>query len=254
MVLPIARYTRDPKAMLRVPVDPQTIDSSRARVSGGDARHLIRVLRVKEGDAVIAFAGDGRAWDATVAEVGPTSVTIAIGAPRVEATESPCAITLGQGIGKGDKLDLVVRAATELGVAEIVPVATVRAVAEKSGADRLARWNKIAAEACKQCGRSRVPVVHAPESLAKFLERTRGAAVKVVPWEGGGAPLAAVARVPTSSAALLVGPEGGLEPREVEDAKAVGYLPVTLGPRILRTETAGIVAVAALQLLLGDLR
>lgn len=240
--------------MIRVPVDPTQIEGARARVSGADARHLLKVLRVKTGDRVIAYSGDGREWDATVHGVGPTSVKLALGPARAARPDSPCAILLGQGIGKGDKLDLVVRAATELGVAEVVPVSTARAIAEREGADRGTRLQRIAAEACKQCGRAKVPAVHAPENLAAFFARARDAQLKIVPWEGGGVPLAAVARPGVTSAAILIGPEGGLEESEVEAARNEGFVAVTFGPRILRTETAGIVAVAALQLLVGDLR
>lgn len=244
--------------MIRVPVDPAHPAGGNVRVTGADARHLSRVLRVKVGARVVAFARDGRAWDATVTDVGPTAVMLALGAERAASAESPCAILLGQGVGKRDKLDLVVRATTELGVAAFVPVATERAVAERDSADRVARLRKIATEACKQCGRAKVPEVHAPESLEAFLARAERAALKLVPWEEGGTPLREIARsgngaAAIASAAVLVGPEGGLSAKEVEAARSAGFVPVTLGPRILRTETAGIVAVAALQLLLGDL-
>ena len=238
--------------VIRVPFDSTTIAEGRVRISGADARHVVKVLRATKGEQVIAFAGDGREWDAVIDSVGPTSLTLALGPARAARPESPCAILLGQGVGKGEKLDLVVRAATELGVAEIVPVATARAIAEGEG--RATRLQRIASESCKQCGRAKVPVVHPPESLAAFLARAKGAELKVVPWEGGGIPLAEAARGGAKSAAILIGPEGGLEAREVEAAKAAGFIAVTLGPRVLRTETAGIVAVAALQLLVGDMR
>ena len=222
-------------------------------VSGADARHLVKVLRLAEGDAVVAFDGAGREWSARISAATPTRVTLALESERAAASESPCAILLGQGVGKGDKLETVVRAATELGVAEVAPVLTARAVAEAKSAPKLERLRRIAAEACKQCGRARVPAVHPPEPLAAFLARAKDFALKLVPWEGGGASLksATTSRVP--SVALLVGPEGGLAESEVDAAKRAGFVPVTLGPRILRTETAGVVAVAALQLLLGDL-
>jgi 16S rRNA (uracil1498-N3)-methyltransferase len=235
--------------MPRVPIEPPR-DTRRARVGGADARHLVKVLRLKEGDEVIAFDGEGREWPARIERATPTSVELALGPERVTKTESPCAILLGQGAGKGDKLETVVRAATELGVAEVVPVLTARAVAE--GAGKTERLRRIAAEACKQCGRSRVPVVHPPEPLDAFLARAEACELKLVPWEGGGSPMREL-RGPARSVALLVGPEGGLATEEVERAKSKGFRPVTLGPRILRTETAGIAAVAAVQLLLGDL-
>lgn len=230
-------------------------ENTRVDVTGGDARHLVKVLRLAKGDEVVAFDGKGGEWSATIAAASPSRVTVALGPKRRAVTESPCRILLGQGIGKGEKLDLVVRAGTELGVAEIVPVLTSRAIATADGTAKVDRWRRIAEEACKQSGRSVVPVVHAPEDLAAFLVRAKSAALKVVPWEGGGITLGAAASAASaSSAAILIGPEGGLSEKEVVAAEKSGFVAVTLGPRILRTETAGIVAVAALQLLAGDLR
>lgn len=230
-------------------------ENVRVDITGGDARHLVKVLRLSTGDEVVAFDGKGGEWSATIASAVPSRVTLALGAARRAVTESPCRILLGQGLGKGEKLDLVVRATTELGVAEIVPVATGRAIATAGGTEKIERWRRIAEEACKQSGRSVVPAVHAPEDLPAFLARAASAALKVVPWEGGGVSLASAvaAAGPVTSAAILIGPEGGLSEREVETAKKAGFVAVTLGARILRTETAGIVAVAAMQLLAGDL-
>lgn len=240
--------------MARVRID-RTSESNTVEVSGGDARHLFKVLRLRTGDAVTAFDGKGSEWDATIAAIGPTRAQLTLGQRRSRVTESPCRIVLGQGVGKGDKLDLVVRAATELGVAEIVPVVTGRAVATADGREKVERWRRIAEEACKQCGRSVVPTVHAPLDLPAFLAYAKDVAVKVVPWEGGGKSLQAVLAesARASSAAALIGPEGGLAATEIAAAEGFGFVPVTLGPRILRTETAGIVAVAALQMLAGDL-
>lgn len=226
-------------------------------VSGGEARHLAKVLRVAAGDRLVAFDGSGREWDATVVAVSATRIELLLQGERATAAESPCRVLLGQGVGKADKLETVIRAATELGVAAVVPVRTERAVAAAEGRDRVERWRKIAAEACKQCGRARIPEIHAPETLAEFLARAAAFDVKVVPWEGAdaGAGLREHLRErgPAASAAVLVGPEGGLSAREVDAAREAGFAAVRLGPRILRTETAGIVSVAALQLLLGDL-
>jgi 16S rRNA (uracil1498-N3)-methyltransferase len=141
-------------------------------------------------------------------------------------------------------------------VAEIVPVLTGRAIATAEGREKVERWRRIAEEACKQCGRSLVPTVHAPLDVPAFLAHAADASLKIVPWEGGGEPLATVVGRSgrAARAAALVGPEGGLTASEVAAAELAGFAPVTLGPRVLRTETAGIVTVAALQLLAGDLR
>lgn len=240
--------------MARVRVE-RTSDGNTVEVTGGDARHLFKVLRLRAGDAVTAFDGKGSEWDATIAAIGPTRASLTLGTKRTRVTESPCRIVLGQGIGKGEKLDFVVRAATELGVVDIVPVVTDRAVATADGREKVDRWRRIAEEACKQCGRSVVPTVHAPLDLPAFLAFAKDSTVKVVPWEGGGKSLSSVVadHGRATSAAALVGPEGGLASTEVSAAENAGFTAVTLGPRILRTETAGIVVVAALQLLAGDL-
>jgi len=242
------------REMTRVPVDASRIEGNTVRVSGTDARHLLKVLRARKGDAVLAYCDDGREWEAVVGSTSPTSLVLELGLAKAARPDSPCAILLGAGMAKGDKLDLVVRAATELGVAEVMPVLTSRSVAEHEGKGRLVRLQRIAAEACKQCGRARAPAVHPPASLAEFLGHARGHSTKLVPWEGGGLPLREVVLAGTSSVAVLVGPEGGLSAEEVEEAKAAVFVAVTFGPRILRTETAGIVAVAAVQLLAGDLK
>jgi 16S rRNA (uracil1498-N3)-methyltransferase len=237
--------------MTRVPVDASRIEGSTVRVSGADARHLLKVLRARAGDALAAYCADGREWEAVIVSTGPTSLLLELGAARAARPDSPCSILLGQGVAKGDKLDRVVRAATELGVAEVMPVLTSRS--EPSGKNREVRLQRIAEEACKQCGRARAPPVHAPATLAEFLAKAQGFAMKLVPWEGGGIGLRQALPAATKSVALLVGPEGGLAAEEVEQAKGQGFVAVSLGPRILRTETAGIVAVALVQMLSGDL-
>ncbi len=238
----------------RIPIDPAAVRGGRVAIAGGDARHLRKALRLGAGDRLVAFDGTGREWDATIERVEPSAVHLALGEERRSAVESPCEILLGQGVGKGDKLDLVVRAATELGVRAVVPVVTERAVATAAGDARLERWRRIAAEACKQCGRAAVPEIARPEPLEAFLRRAARFERKLVPWESGGVPLRSLAGSGgVRSTALLVGPEGGLAPREVAAAEAAGFVAVRLGPRVLRTETAGIVAVAAAQLLFGDL-
>lgn len=237
--------------MARVPIDPGSKANSAVAVTGADARHIAKVLRMQVGDTLVAFDGTGSEWDARITALTPTRVDLALGETRASARESRCAVLLGQGMGKGEKLELVVRMTTELGVKEIVPVLTARAVAEGKGEGRVERWQKIAAEACKQCGRAVVPRVFAPESLEAFLARSAACEVRVVLWEGGGVSMNTLPA--GNGVAVLIGPEGGLAEEEVAKAKAAGFVAVSLGPRILRTETAGIVAVAVLQALRGDL-
>jgi 16S rRNA (uracil1498-N3)-methyltransferase len=174
------------------------------------------------------------------------------------AGDSPLSVTLVQGLPKGDKLETIVRAVTELGVARIVPAVTARTVvrlADRQAAARLARWQRVAREAAKQSGRRAVPEVVAARPLQSCLDEARGADLALCLWEGEATPLAAalagVAR--PRSVAVLIGPEGGLERREVDAARAAGWRIVGLGARILRTETAGPALTAILQSRWGDL-
>ena len=224
-----------------------------------ESRHLARVLRLTPGDTVVAVDGSGRDYtvrlDTVAAEVTGTIVDVAI-----RDSESPFAITLVQGLPKGDKLETVIRAATELGVARIAPVSTARAVVRLEPARvaaRMTRWERVAREAAKQCGRSRLPVIEAPRPLADWLgEPVEADTLRLCLWEDERAPLAGVlsALMTTPARAIAaVGPEGGLTRDEAELARRAGWHVVGFGPRLLRTETAGPALVAALQFRFGDL-
>jgi len=164
-----------------------------------------------------------------------------------------------QALPKGDRMDTVVRAATELGVARILPALTERTVVRPDparGRERARRWQRVAREATKQCGRAVVPIVESPRPLAEWIEAGDPADLRLCFWEVEGAPLRRVlAGLPVAprSAWVIVGPEGGLTREEVERAAASGYACVTLGRRILRTDTAGVAIVTMLQYALGDL-
>jgi 16S rRNA (uracil1498-N3)-methyltransferase len=176
-------------------------------------------------------------------------------------TESPFPITLVQGLPKGDKLEAVIRAATELGVARIVPAATARAVVRLDAARaeaRRSRWERVAREAAKQCGRSRLPAIDPPRPIADCLADPAGDdTLRLCFWEQETAPLGDVLdalTAPPAAAVAVVGPEGGLAPEEVALARREGWCVVGFGPRLLRTETAGPAVIAALQFHFGDLR
>jgi len=216
----------------------------------------MRVLRLGPGDTVIATDGAGRDYTVRLDSVGDaatgTVLAVAHGVP-----ESPLAVTLVQGIPKGDKMESIVRAATELGVACVRPALCERTIVRLEPGrwrERARRWQRVAREAAKQCGRAVVPDVDAPRPLAECLA---GAAdLGLCCWEGGGVPLheaLAIAAAPRS-ALLVVGPEGGLAPGEVDAARGHGLTVTSLGPRILRTETAGPAVVAILQTRFGALR
>lgn len=199
------------------------------------------------------FDGEGHEAEAEIVSVGRREVRVRVTAVTESGAESPLVVHLGQAISKGDRMDYAIQKATELGVAAITPLYTehgdVRLKGERE-AKKLAHWQAVAVSACEQCGRSRVPTVHPPQTLDAWLA-TRDETLRLVlhpstdtAWQHA----SDVTRV-----ALLVGPEGGLSPNEVDAAHAADFTALTLGPRILRTETAPVVALTLLQHHFGDL-
>ena len=244
--------------MRRFTIAPERIAGDRVSFDRDETRHLASVLRLGPGDLVVA--GDGRGCDYTVRieTVGDTATGTVLGVAPNRA-ESPLAITLVQGVPKADKMELVVRAATELGVARVCPAIAERTVVRLEPSrwrERARRWQRVAREAAKQCGRAVVPEVETPRPLDEWLQALPPVDVALCLWEGEGSPLAGVLGpnvLHPRTATAVVGPEGGLARQEVERAHARGYHSVSLGPRILRTETAGPAIVALLQFAFGDL-
>lgn len=236
-----------------------TVTDDTVTVTGELYRHMARVLRLKEGSEVQLTDDAGRRFCGLIEEVGAKSLTVRVS--RVEAApeqEERPRITLYQGLPKGEKLDLILQKCTELGIAEMVTFDAARSVAKLSGeksAAKLGRFQKIVQEAARQSGRSSVPAVSIGGSLKSVLQHARHA-VKLLLWEGE-----QTARLRETlerhqspeTVAIVVGPEGGLSPEEVEQAVAAGFLPVSLGRRILRTETAGLAMVSILQFHWGDM-
>ena len=217
------------------------------------ARHL-QVLRVAAGDAITLFDGEGGEFSATVADVGKRNASVTLTACDPVERESPIRITLVQALATSDKMDLIVQKAVELGVSEIAPIATARATLKLDGEraeKRVAHWQAIAVAACEQCGRNRVPLVHGLQTLAQWLAQSNSG-VSLVMHPSAEKPL--LGSVDASKPiALLIGPEGGFADEELTRAIAHGVLAVKFGPRILRTETAGLAAIAALAARFGDL-
>jgi 16S rRNA (uracil1498-N3)-methyltransferase len=246
-------------SMRRFRIPPRGFETGTVTLSAEDSRHLAQVLRLKVGDPLELFDGKGMAYEGRVAAIGPDGVRVEAGRARPAAAESPLALVLLQGFLKEAKMDLLVRQLTELGMSRFVPVLARRSVARpdpKRLAGRLARWRKIAAEALKQCRRGRVPVIDPACDLATALAAVADCDLKIVFWEAAHRPLndiLAEFASPVRSAALLLGPEGGLEAAEVAAAEAAGFAAASLGPRILRAETAALAACALIQHRLGDL-
>jgi 16S rRNA (uracil1498-N3)-methyltransferase len=224
----------------------------------GDRRHyLLHVLRLDEGASLELFDGSGRAFDARVASVEEQTVRLSLGEARHAPASRPVHIL--QGLPKGDKLEWVLQKGTELGASVFHPVAAARSVVKlepRRAEERTSRWMKIVEEAARQCRRNDVPLVHPPRPL---LEAARSlvpaTTLLVLDEEESAVPLGEAFRAcaPAAPVALVVGPEGGLSREEVTALQALGARPVTLGRRILRTETAALAALAVMAHLDGEL-
>jgi len=215
-----------------------------------------RVLRLRVGDEVLLFNGDGCEFVAVISEVSRSAVKLRVRDRRERIVESPLKINLVQGVSRGERMDIVVQKATELGVFRITPVMTAHSVVRldgDKGEKRAAHWAKVAQSACEQCGRAVVPLVDAPQSFDSWIEGLMPRdSERVVLHPGAGTALSGLRHLPERME-LLIGPEGGLSDAEVDQATAAGFTPCSLGPRILRTETAAIAAIAILQSRYGDL-
>jgi 16S rRNA (uracil1498-N3)-methyltransferase len=247
----------------RVYVDLPLASDTVAALPETAANHVVRVLRLRAGDALILFNGRGGEYAATLADAGPARgapARVRIGAHAPVERESPLHITLLQGIARGERMDHIVQKATELGVARIVPLLCERSVVrldESAAARRLEHWRAIAIAACEQCGRNRLPVLERAIELERIADAVRGLTLEAGPrlLLAPDAPTSLAALAPgLTGATLLIGPEGGLSNREIDLAGRAGYVACRLGPRVLRTETAPLAALTVLQVLAGDLR
>ncbi|WP_313518837.1 16S rRNA (uracil(1498)-N(3))-methyltransferase [Pseudomonas sp.] len=215
------------------------------------AHYLGRVLRLSAGASVQLFDGGGFEFLGELVDVGKKSVRVELRERFDGQPESPLRVHLGQGLSRGERMDWAIQKATELGVAEITPIFSERCevrLKDERADKRLAHWRQVAISACEQCGRSRLPLIHSPLPLAQWLEQTP-ADLKLV-LHPFAEPLNSHAK--PASLAFLIGPEGGLTDDEVAEARRAGFLPARLGPRVLRTETAPVVALAVAQQLWGD--
>ncbi|MBP6797843.1 MAG: 16S rRNA (uracil(1498)-N(3))-methyltransferase [Luteimonas sp.] len=242
--------------VIRAFVDLPLAGGTRVALPDAAAAHLTRVLRLREGDACVLFNGDGRDHAARIVSVGKRETLVEVGEARVVDNESPLRVTLLQGIARGEKMDLILQKATELGVARIVPVEAERTEVRLDAArmeKRLAHWRSVVASACEQCGRARLPDVAAPIAVADAGAHAAEAALRLTLDPGGEHAMASLAIDAGASIAIAIGPEGGWSPRDREALRAAGFDGLRLGPRILRTETAGLAAIAALQARFGDM-
>ncbi|WP_404300927.1 16S rRNA (uracil(1498)-N(3))-methyltransferase [Alicycliphilus denitrificans] len=219
------------------------------------ARH-VQVLRLQPGDAITLFNGAGGEWSATVTHMGRSEVQVQVGGHRAVEREAARAVHLVVGMPANERMDWLVEKATELGAASIQPIAAARSVLKLAGeraAKRQQHWQAIAVAACEQCGRNRVPAVHAPLSLADWLRQPPAAALApdaarvLLSLRDGARPLHEAA-AGAGAVWVLHGPEGGLTAQEEDAALAAGFAPASLGARVLRAETASVAALAVLGL------
>ena len=224
-------------------------------LQGEQANYLGRALRSRVGDSVIVFNGKGGEWPASIEHISKNSVTLRLGVVVESATESPLKIHLVQGISRGERMDFVVQKATELGVSRITPVLTHHGMVkldQKRADKRRQHWQHVAESACEQSGRTQPPRIDEPLALNTwFGDRDSAGKMEVVLQAAATSSLASLT-APTAGLCLLVGPEGGFSEREYEDAEIAGFQAASLGPRILRTETAALAAVTVAQSCWGD--
>ncbi len=234
------------------------VEEDRLVLKGNELRHLRNSLRLRRGDELTVFDGEGREYEGKILRLEATSAWIEIRRIRSSLEEPPLEVTLAQGLLKGEKMDYLVQKATELGVKRIVPVLSSRSVPliERSkNSRRFHRWERIAIEASKQSKRGRVPEVDPPCPYHEMLRSTPREALKLVLNERGGRRLKEVLRELNGQGSVffIVGPEGGLSEEELEASKEKGFIPVILGGRIMRAETASLCLLSILQYEWGDI-
>lgn len=242
-------------------IPSEQVGDKEVTITGSDLEHLVRVLRLKPGDTISVSDGQGTVCHCVLRQITKDKAVGTIHGAYPDTSEPPIEVMLLQGLPKGDKLDLIIQKATELGVSAVYPIAMERSVVKLSpekAENRVTRWQRIAFEAAKQCRRNRAPVVHPVMTLAGVFASLPRETKILVPWEEEKSrSIRQVLTSPEFTAAkrvaLIIGPEGGLAGGELVLAEKWGAVPVSLGQRILRTETAAIATLAVLMYQLGDL-
>ena len=232
---------------------PQLLTTdTNAVLEEGAASHVGRVLRMKAGQPLVLFNGSGSTYQSEVLSVSKKTVSVRVGAESAPQTESPLRISLGQTMSRGERMDYAIQKATELGIAEITPLFTERCEVKLSGdrqEKRVKHWQKVAISACEQCGRNTLPVIHSPLSLADWLSQ-QNTDLRFVLHHRTEKKLEGYKK--PESVSLLIGPEGGLTADEITLAEKHQCHALSLGPRVMRTETAPIAAASIMHYLWGD--
>jgi 16S rRNA (uracil1498-N3)-methyltransferase len=244
--------------MPRFYVPQPQIEKGLLKVKGSEVRHIRRALRLRAGDGIVVFDGSGKEYEGTIVEESPSSVLIEIQSIISSQRESPLQITLAQSLLKGEKMDYLIQKATELGVTEIIPFFSFRSIPLLDKSKRLKRyhrWERIAIEASKQCGRGLVPRIEPLQDYLEVLRAPSSDSLRLILWEKEGASLKEILKTSAEKKRFffIVGPEGGVSNEEVELAKRGRFIAVNLGGRILRSETASLCLLAILQYERGDI-
>lgn len=244
--------------MARFYVPQPRIENGMLKIEGDEVKHIRKVLRLKTGDGIVVFDGLGKELEGTIVEERLSSVVIRIQNIFSSERDSPLEVTLAQSLLKGEKMDYLIQKATELGVKEIIPFFSSRSVPslEKSrGLKRHHRWEKIAVEASKQSGRGVVPKIESLQDYSDMLQMASTEDLRFILWEREGIKLKEVLERSKEKRKIffVIGPEGGFNQLEVDEAKKAGFTPVTLGRRILRAETASLCFLSILQYERGDI-
>lgn len=244
---------RIPRVYHQGTLSGNTTGNTRIELDDNAFNHCIKVLRLGEGAQLILFNGDGREYSATLCNVTKRSATADITEALAPGRESPLHLRIGQAISRGERMDYAIQKATELGTNRITPLFTERCevrLNQERQEKRRHHWQQVAISACEQSLRCTVPEIEEPQSLSDWI-RSADAELKLVLHHHTAEPLGSLPK--PSSAALLIGPEGGLTEDEVTQAINAGFRPVAFGPRVMRTETAPVAAAAIIQYLWGDL-
>ncbi len=237
--------------------DPH-IENDLLTIKGNEARHIRRSLRLRVGDEIVVFDGSGKEYEGRIVREEPTSVVIEVKNLISCLQDSFLEITLAQSLLKGEKMDYLVQKATELGVKKIVPFYSSRSVPlleREKKVERRRRWERIAIEASKQCGRGFVPEIECPCDFSEMLSSVPPESLRLILYEGGGRRLKEVLKEGKDLRRIffVVGPEGGMSPEEIEQSKERGFFQVFMGKRIMRSETASLCLLSILQYELGDI-
>lgn len=243
--------------MRRFYIDPAEIHKNQPQITGTDVRHMTKVLRHAPGDHVVLIDGTGFEYQAVIESLSREAARFSIIDKKRSETASPLELVVAQGFLKDKKMDTIVRHLTELGLSRWIPIISERSVArpdKRRMAERMRRWEAIAIESLKQCGLSQLPVISSTMTLRELLDSPEEYDGKIVFWEEEEAPLDDLYAQKPRKILVLIGPEGGFSAKEIELAQTFGFNSISLGPRILRAETAAIAACTLVQYLYGDIK